>query len=161
MTETTNQSAGENLTIGVLALQGAYGAHTAECSGIRQQIQASASKALREQKNTGLKGRIISMVKVFLIARLTIDLVFGALFMAGLLFLPSIQQGVFPQRLVVGYLGMPLHHSDPIVMQRFNTLAKLAGLLGVILAVLISFLWFRDVLLVTRKLHTINRRSKP
>lgn len=114
----------------------------------------------REQENTGLKGRIIAMAKFFLITRLTIDLVFGTLFMAGILFLPGIQQGVFPQRLVVGILGMPLHYSDPIVMQRFHTISKIAGLLVVILAVLISFLWFRDVSLVIRKLHTINRGSK-
>ncbi len=82
--------------------------------------------------------------------------------MTGLLLLPSICRGTFPELFILfilGYLGMPRRYqastvADPAVSQHFNAVATLAGLLVVTFLFLNGLLWFKDVFDIIRKLRT-------
>ena len=99
------------------------------------------------------------MKKAWLVLRLAVETTFGLVYMTGLFLLPSICQGNFPQMLILGFLGMPRrYHASaadvPPVLQRFDAIAALAGLLVVTFLVLNGLLWLKDVRDIIRKLRT-------
>ena len=98
------------------------------------------------------------MKKAWLVIRLAVETTFGLIYMTGLLLLPSICHGSFPQVFLIGFMGMPRrYHASAVdarpVLQRLDVMAALAGLLVVTFLVLNGLLWLKDVRDIIRKLR--------
>jgi heme/copper-type cytochrome/quinol oxidase subunit 1 len=105
------------------------------------------------------------MKKAWLVIRLAVETTFGLIYMTGLLLLPSIYDGSFPQQFFLGYLGMPRRYhastmdAPAVSLQNFNAMAAFIRLLVVTFLFLNGLLWFKDVFAIIRKLRTSHRES--
>lgn len=93
------------------------------------------------------------MKKALLILRIPVETAFGLLYMSGLLLLPKICRGVFPQILLFGFLGL-IRFPSPAARFYFNAIAGSIGLFLVMFLVANGLLWFKDVRDIIRELRT-------
>jgi heme/copper-type cytochrome/quinol oxidase subunit 1 len=85
---------------------------------------------------------------------------FGLICMIGLLLLPGIWKGTFPQMFILGYLGMSRrYHHGPVDFPNFNVAVTLGSLLGVAIILLIGALCFKDVFKIIRRLMVSHHES--
>jgi hypothetical protein len=88
-----------------------------------------------------------------------VEVMFGLISMIGLFLLPAILRGTFPERVIVGYLGMPRSYHGQATLEKFTSAVTLGSLLTVAIILLIGLLCFRDAFKIIRKLRVSHQES--
>jgi hypothetical protein len=91
------------------------------------------------------------MKNILLIIRLLVEAMLG-LICTGLLLLPEVWRGTFPEQFILGFLGMPHRYHARADFQRLNVITP-GGLLALTIILLIGALCFKDVFSKIEKLR--------